>query len=207
MSIALLPDFPITASGPLSTTCRTAGLHSFRALAAHVARLRYGRPAAPGDWAAVLMEGRGTCSSKHALIAATAREHGRTDVELVLGVFEMSEATTPGVGAALAYHGLTSVPEAHCYLRHADERIDITGLPAGSASPFAALLSEVLVAPADLAAQKVSHHQAALESWAAARGLDPQGLWVAREACIRALSTHAAEPVAAGDVRPRILPE
>ena len=47
-------------------------------------------------------------------------------VALVLGVFEMEGANTPGVGAVLRDHGLRCVPEAHCYLAHEGARVDLT---------------------------------------------------------------------------------
>lgn len=194
MSAARLPDFPISADGPLSSAFRAAGLPTFRAAAAHVERLPYGRIGTPGDWPAVLREGRGTCSSKHAALAALAHAHGREDVELVLGIYEMSESNTPGVGALLAARGFTAVPEAHCYLRYAGLRIDLTGLPPGPVSPFASLLGEEAIEPAALAAAKVPRHQAALGAWVAERGLDPEDLWSAREACIRMLAQRAPGP-------------
>jgi hypothetical protein len=48
------------------------------------------------------------------------------DMALVLGIYEMSGRNTPVVGGVLAKYGLTSLPEAHCYLRVATDRIDLT---------------------------------------------------------------------------------
>jgi hypothetical protein len=189
---ALLPDFPLTDEGPLGRAGLAAGAGTFRALADMVEGLPYGRITASGDWTAVLAERRGTCSSKHALLAATAYEHGRPAVELLLGVFVMSEATTPGVGETLAAFGLAGVPEAHCYLRCAGQRVDLTGLAAGAESPFATMSGEIVVAPADLPAVKVTRHQEALAEWARTQGLDPAPVWAAREACIAALSAHVS---------------
>jgi hypothetical protein len=189
MSVSLrsIPDFPLTDAGPLGRATHAAGVRTFCALADLVEGLPYGRVTATGDWTAVLAERRGTCSSKHALLAATAHEHGRPDVELLLGVFMMSEATTPVVAATLATFGLAAVPEAHCYLRYAGQRVDLTGLAPGTESPFATLLSEAVVAPADLPAVKLTRHQVALAAWARTQGLDPAHVWAAREACIAAL--------------------
>jgi len=92
----------------------------------------------------------------------------------------------------LAAYGLASLPEAHCYLRYAGRRIDVTGLPPGSASPFDALLSEEVVEPASLASEKAPRHRDFIARWAAARGLDPARVWEARERCIAALQEGAA---------------
>lgn len=193
MSIESLPEFTLSDHGPTSAECLRAGLTSFREAAAHVWRLPYGRVTAAGGWSAVLRERRGTCSSKHALLATLVIEHGRADVDLVLGIYEMHEANTPGVGPVLAAHGLASVPEAHCYLRHAGQRVDLTRSDAPAGLPFVtALLHEETVHPAELSAYKPRRHRALLQGWARERGLDAEHLWAAREACIAALEGRAA---------------
>lgn len=188
-----LPEFSLRDAGPFGRACLAAGAHTFRGAAALVARLPYGRPDA-GDPVAVLREQRGTCSSKHVLLARLSREHGRVDVELVLGVYLMNGNNTPGVGPVLARHGLASVPEAHCYLRYRGQRVDCTGLAPGRTSPLAALLGEEPVEPDALAARKAARHRAVIHEWAAARGRDPRAVWAAREACIAALSAAWARP-------------
>ena len=108
-------------------------------------------------------------------------------MELVLGLYEMREENTPGVAPVLEAYGLASLPEAHCYLRYAGRRIDMTGLPSGPESPFDALLSEEVVEPARLASEKAPRHRAFIARWAADRGLDPVRVWEARERCIAVL--------------------
>jgi len=60
---------------------------------------------------------RFTCTTKHALLAALAREQ-HINAQLVLGIYEMSERNTPGVGHVLSRYGLSYIPEAHCHLRY-----------------------------------------------------------------------------------------
>jgi hypothetical protein len=60
----------------------------------------------------VLEEGCGTCTTKHATLTELAREQ-RIDVQLVLGIYEMNERNTPGVGRVLGAYGLSCIPEAH----------------------------------------------------------------------------------------------
>jgi len=57
---------------------------------------------------AVHTEGRGTCTTKHALLAELATEQ-RLPVALVLGIYLMNERNTPSVGSVLARHGLTEI--------------------------------------------------------------------------------------------------
>lgn len=182
-----LPEFELRRRGRLSDLMRQRGIATFRGAAEYVRDLRYRRPEAAGDLAAVVMEGCGTCSSKHALLAQLAREQGVAGVELVLALYEMREENTPGVAPILAAYGLPWLPEAHCYLRYAGRRIDLTGLPPGPESPFDALLQEELIEPAKIASEKGARHRAFIEGWAADRGLDPARVWEARERCIAAL--------------------
>jgi hypothetical protein len=117
VSTEWIPDFTFRRSGPFSDLLRGLGIGTFHAAAAHVRDLPYRRPRAGGDPLAVLTEGCGTCSSKHALLAAVAGEQGVVELELVLGLYEMREENTPGVAPVLEAYGLAS--EAHCYLRYA----------------------------------------------------------------------------------------
>ena len=93
------------------------GWRRYRDAARHVRSLPYGRNSDRSDWRLVLAEGRGTCSTKHALLSELARENGR-HVALVLGVYEMDGGNTPRIGAVLERDGLPRAPEAHCYLAY-----------------------------------------------------------------------------------------
>ena len=184
--------FQISGKSGLCNDVRSLGFESFEDLAGHIRALPYGRTANPNDPSAVLREGRGTCSAKHQLLAAVAQDCGHSEVQLTVGVYEMSEENTPGVGAVLNEASLTSIPEAHCYLSIEGERFDFTGLPAGSSSPFAALLAEHTVSPINLSQVKVALHQAAIAAWASERGIPKEAAWATREACIAALAADSA---------------
>ena len=125
MSVGRLPNFPLDAGRPLGREFAALGLCGYRDAARHVHSLPYGRNSDRSDWRLILKEGRGTCSTKHALLADLARENLR-HVVLVLGVYEMDERNTPGIGTVLERHGIPCVPEAHCYLAHEGTRVDLT---------------------------------------------------------------------------------
>lgn len=187
---------PLSGDGPITSRFRAAGIDDFGGAARHLLTLPYGRIADRARFWLVLEEGRGTCTSKHALLAALAREQG-IDVQLMLGIYEMSERNTPGVGAVLSAHGLACIPEAHCYLRYRDDRIDITGVPAG-AEPIDRFLHEEPISVDQIGAYKIEMHRRFLASWItrsqAGRGRGLDDVWRIREACIAALS--APEPAA-----------
>lgn len=188
-------DFPIVGTGPAVEEVRRRGLDRFLALAEHIRQLPYGRPAGSRDPLAVLKEQQGTCSFKHPLLAQVAHECGHCEVELVVGLYAMSDQNTPGVGVVLEPGGFVSIPEAHCYLRVNDRRYDFTGLSSGSASPFDALLSEHAILPKDLLDEKPRLHQAAIQAWAESHALTFAEAWALRESCISALvSNNSLEP-------------
>lgn len=188
---ATLPSFPIESDGPLSVDVRRFGMASFRGLVAHVKDVPYGRPES-ASLLAVLTENKGTCSSKHRLLAAVALECGHPVIRLAIGIYSMCESNTPGVGTVLASHGLAAIPEAHCYLVANGTRFDLTGLAGGATSPFDVLLDEHFVDPKDLPAYKVRVHRDALAVWARRNGMAVEKAWAIREACITALASNCS---------------
>jgi hypothetical protein len=184
-------QFRISGRSILCDDVRSHGFEAFEHLVEHVRKLPYGRTSNVEDPLAVLQQGRGTCSAKHQLLAAVAQDCGHSEVELIVGIYEMSESNTPGVGTVLNAASLTSIPEAHCYLSIEGERFDYTGLSAGTSSPFAALLAEYAVSPTNLSQVKVELHKRALGAWASDRGISMETAWATREACIAALAANA----------------
>jgi hypothetical protein len=106
-------SFPFVDCGPLSRAAMRRGFGTFDALAGFVRDLPYGRVSNAHDCLTVLGEGRGACSAKHRLLAAVAHECGHPEVQLTIGIYEMCEENTPGVGAVLRNAALSSIPEAH----------------------------------------------------------------------------------------------
>ena len=139
----------------------------------------------------MLEEGVGTCSTKHALLARLAEEQG-LPIHLTLGIYEMSEMNTPGVGAVLDSHDLPFVLEAHCYLTFGDARIDVTRSITWPSKPISRFLHEERIKPDQSGTYKKQLHQRILRAWIASspeasRGLNFDELWLIREACIAAL--------------------
>src|SRR5690242_11985172 len=100
-----LPDQKFIVSGEITAQFVALGIANFRSAARFVHQLRYGRNADRADFRLVLSERRGTCSTKHALLAKLAIEQ-QLEVDLTLGIYEMSESNTPGVGAVLDKYGM-----------------------------------------------------------------------------------------------------
>lgn len=163
-----------------------------RTAAQHVCGLPYGRNSDPSDPVIVLAEQRGTCSTKHALLRRLAIEQ-ELDIALVLGIYEMTEQNTPGVGPVLRRHGLSGLLEAHCYLRTGGKRIDVTRASSERrGEPIERFLYEEEIDPNQITHYKTAVHKKFLMKWMADNGclsgLSFEEVWEIREACIARLS-------------------
>jgi len=178
-------------AGDISSAFVRVGTLDYRAAAQFVSRLPYGRNTNVSDPLIVIHERRGTCSTKHALLRRLAAEQG-LGVTLVLGIYEMHERNTPGVGPVLEKHQLVSLPEAHCYLRFRGNRIDVTReIDAQAAEESAHFLHEEDIAPEQIGNYKETFHRAFLSRWIAETGTvgrTVSEVWRIREECIMALS-------------------
>ncbi len=186
-----LPEKQLAASGEASAQFLALGIDDYREAARFTNQLPYGRNADRANFRLVLPERRGTCSTKHALLAALAIEQ-RLPIHLTLGIYEMSERNTPGLGAVLSKHGLAFVPEAHCYLIYNGTRIDVTRDAVIAAEPIARFLHEETIAPEQIGDYKVAMHQAWMREWVAREmpNRNWEQVWKIREACIAALSAE-----------------
>jgi len=187
-----LPARSLEPAGLVTAEITARGVTDFRAAGRYLQTLPYGRTANRADFSAVLCEGRGTCSTKHALLAALAREQ-QLAVVLTLGIYEMHERNTPGVGAVLAEYDLASIPEAHCYLTYEGTRIDVTRSGADPTEPIARFLHEEAIVPEQIGDYKVALHRQFMRTWVndnpgSVRGRSFEDVWRIREACIAALA-------------------
>lgn len=178
--------------GPIAEQFLQISVSNFREAARYVSELPYGRNSNAADPLIVLKERRGTCSTKHALLRRLAIEQ-KADVSLILGIYEMNARNTPGIGAVLEQHNLVSLPEAHCFLRANENRIDVTH-SMDSVKPEAGIhfLYEEEIEPDQAGAYKQNLHQRFLRRWMEESGASAAGtfeeLWAIRERCIAALA-------------------
>lgn len=186
MAADTLPDFPLQQQSVTARDFLELGITSYREAARYVQELPYGRNSNRSDFRLVMHEKRGTCSTKHALLAQLAQEHN-TRVTLMLGMYEMNERNTAGTGAVLRRYHLDSLPEAHCYLRYGPRRFDLTR-QVGITEQNVDFLIEEAIQPEQIGEYKVEQHRVFLRQWCVATGLDFDLAWKIREECIAALS-------------------
>ena len=194
-----IPNVALQTAGDTTTLFLARGIATLREAARYLWALPYGRVSNALRPDLVLHEGRGTCTTKHALLASLAAEQ-EIDLALTLGVYEMTERNTPGVGPVLDRYGLEAIPEAHCYVVWQGERIDITRR-VNAPEAITMFLYEERVCPKNVAPYKLRIHRQCLNEWRERGGTRPvkyslEELWRIREECIAALeraSTTSAE--------------
>ena len=192
---SFLPNFPIHSDTELSKKCQNIGLTNFQQVAHHIFNLTYRRNSSKENLSLVLTEACGTCSTKHAALAQLAIENNFQDLKLILGIYQMNEANTPGVGHVLQTHQLEYIPEAHVYLKYKNNRIDITRTVESEASAFDVLLLEKEILPEQIGDFKVTLHRDFLNKWKKEQGLamSLEKLWKIREDCIHGLKKMASK--------------
>ena len=190
-SWSALPHVPLQPTGQVTADFLTRHVTSFQAAGCYLYRLPYGRNTDRANFRLVLPEGRGTCSTKHALLAELAREQG-LPLLLTLGIYEMHERNTPGVGQVLDRYGLPFIPEAHCYLTYQEMRIDVTRSSVEPTEPIDRFLHKETIMPEQIGDYKVRVHRQFLQQWSARTCLTHRRsfaeIWRIREECIAALA-------------------
>ena len=189
MSLSALPASKFDSELTLASEFYRHGCHNFRRAAEYVRDLPYGRNKGSPAHLCVLADGRGTCSSKHALVTALAREQG-LDVRLILGIYEMDNENTPGVGSILSAAYVPAIPEAHCWIEYDGVPADLTSGDAQSQFEKRVFIHKEEIEPDQTGAYKEKAHRDFLSCWLGSQPqikLNEKELWDVRERCIAAL--------------------
>lgn len=183
----IVPSFEIAEQGPVSAEFLARQLRTFSDAADYVRNIPYGRPSDTGDLLLVLSENQGTCSTKHALLGALGQENHQP-LAVLLGIYRMTEANTPGIGSILTDAGLDWIPEAHCCLRWNGRRLDFTR-PQASLETSVEFIEEKEIDPNRVANDKTDWHRDFMRQWSeTCPSHDFEALWALRERCIAVLS-------------------
>jgi len=90
-----------------------------------VHELPYGYNADRDDMMSLFKENKGTCTTKHSVIATLAAELD-LPVEKNIGVYAMTEAIVTGTDSIIKKYALPYVPMIHCFLNDGVHRVDLT---------------------------------------------------------------------------------
>ncbi|WP_300664669.1 hypothetical protein [Fluviicola sp.] len=184
-------DFELTSDEPYSKELRNSGINSFVEACNFVAKLSYGRNANREDFGLVLSEQKGTCSSKHALLAELALENGHPEIELIAGIFLMNGETHAKLNDFFENKPYTSLPECHCYLRLKGERFDFTDTSDALERIAPKLVREQRIDPNQVSDWKIVIHKDYLQRWLNRNpgiGMTLENIWKEREEAISILS-------------------
>lgn len=121
----VLPEASIVESGVISARFLRLGIDRFIGACRYVHRLPYGYNSKRDDLLILFKEGMGTCTTKHAVIAALARELN-LPVFKNIGIYAMTEEIVSGTREILEEFDLPYVPMTHCFLACHDFRVDLT---------------------------------------------------------------------------------
>jgi hypothetical protein len=124
-AIAQLPDRDIRADGVVAQTFLRHGIATFRQACQWVKDLPYGSNSSAESSLIVFEDHRGTCFTKHGVIARLAGELD-LDVHKNLGFYRLNDEIVTGIDALLRPYGLDFIPQIHCFLEHGTCRVDLT---------------------------------------------------------------------------------
>lgn len=172
-----------------TTLAKKKNLYTWEELLLYIQKLPYGRNSNRHDLSLVIVEEKGTCSSKHAFLKAIAEENKIPNIQLILGMYKMNNSNT-NIGTTIIDNGLNYIPEAHCYLKINGTRVDITSNDSSFEKIEKDLLSEREINPSDISEFKVTYHINYLKKWIKQKRISMSfdEVWNIRERCIAYLS-------------------
>lgn len=177
------------ANDELTNLVRSKNIKNWSELIEFIRNLPYGRNLNREDLSLVLKENKGTCSSKHAFLKKIADLNNFDNIKLCLALYRMNHINTPKIGNIIKDSGLEYIPEAHCYLKLNNQRIDVTSPNADIANLAAYLIEEIEIEPEQVNIFKVEYHKNYLKQWRIKENipLNFDEIWQLREKCIRQL--------------------
>lgn len=179
----------LTSTDSLTRHAHSLGVETWEDLLLYTKKIPYGRNANREDLSLILKENRGTCSSKHAFLKEIANRNRIPNVKLIIGIYKMNESNTK-IGTILSENNILFIPEAHCYLKINDERVDCTTANSNFDKIKKDLLEEIEIEPFQVGAFKIDYHQNFIKSWLSKTNSEItfEQIWTVREQCIAFLS-------------------
>lgn len=120
-----LPNAEIKPVGQIARKFLGLGITTFKEACDYVHNIEYGYNTNYDDKLIFFKENKGTCTSKHAVIAGLAEE---LNIPLYkhVGVYKFTEEISTGVNMILEKYDIPYVPMVHCFLVYKEHRFDLT---------------------------------------------------------------------------------
>ncbi|MFX1570709.1 MAG: hypothetical protein ACFFCV_20415 [Promethearchaeota archaeon] len=124
-SYSKLPDAEIKPVGDISNKFLELGIKNFKDACNYVHDIEYGYNTNYDDKFIFFKEKKGSCTSKHAVIAGLAEE---LNIPLFkhVGVYKFTEEISTGTERILKKYKIPYVPMIHCFLVYKDNYFDLT---------------------------------------------------------------------------------
>ena len=189
----ILPNAEIKDPGVISQEFLRLGVTRFSDACHYVHQLPYGYNSDRDDLLILFKEVRGSCTTKHAVIAVLAEELGLPVVKNI-GIYAMTEDIVTGTNEILDKFNLPYVPMVHCFLVFQDYRVDLTeGNNNGKNRPVDRFLHTEAVIPNISARDEYMRYRNALKDRILLRGelqgVDIKRILQAREEGIKLLKS------------------
>jgi len=123
--LTVFPNKPISNGGIISAKFLNLGIDSFIEACRYVHELPYGFNTDKDDLMILFKENKGTCTTKHAVIATLAEELNLPIAKNV-SIYAMTEEIVTGTIEILAKYNLPYVPMVHCFLVYGEYRVDLS---------------------------------------------------------------------------------
>lgn len=185
-----IPNFKISSNEELSSIVLEKRISDFHSLCLFTRSLVYTRISDKADLSLTISENCGTCSSKHAFLKQVAIENNQEEIKLIVGIFKMNKINTPIISDILNEANLEYIPEAHCYLKYNNERLDFTkeGIDVNTFKED--ILIEKEINPNQVGKWKSDFQKTFIEDWLKENEMDYSldEVWKVRERCIAKLA-------------------
>lgn len=124
-SYEYLPDAEITPIGKISKKFLRLGIKTFKKACNYVHNIEYGYNTNYDDKLILFKENKGTCTTKHAIIAGLAEE---LNIPLYknVGLYKFTEEISSGANDILKKYKIPYIPMVHCFLVYNTFRFDLT---------------------------------------------------------------------------------
>ena len=183
-------NYKLNSKDKLTELAKSNGIETWNELTEFIKNLPYGRNKNRTDFGLVLSERKGTCSSKHAFLKSIADLNNVPKIDLIIGIYRMTELNTPKIGAELTKNSIGFIPEAHCYLKINSKRTDLTTKKSEFKKIEKDIIQERKIRPEQVAEFKVDYHKKFIESWLkeTESEFEFDRIWEIREKCITNLA-------------------
>lgn len=185
-----MTDYKLISNDELTELAMSNGIKTWNQLTNFIKALPYGRNKNRKDLGLVLSEKKGTCSSKHALLKSIADFNNVPNIDLIIGIYRMTESNTPKIGTELTENSIKFIPEAHCYLKINGNRIDLTTKESEFDKIKKDILQEKEIEPNQVSKFKVDYHKDFVKRWLKETNskFTFNEIWRIREKCIENLT-------------------